>query len=120
MDCTGSPTSRGLVVRDGNGVVKNSVLKTDTTKIDARSGPGSTYFYENARVLLENCDLSGYFGVHAIGKSYAEVKGCRISAPGGCFCTTDPNPVSSTIVARGCTWSGKKSDLKEGSSLVEA
>ena len=120
MDCTGSPTSRGLVVRDGNGVVKNSVLKTDTTKIDARSGPGSTYFYENARVLLENCDLSGYFGVHAIGKSYAEVKGCRISAPGGCYCTTDPNPVQSTIVARGCTWAGKKSDIQEGSSLVEA
>jgi hypothetical protein len=28
--------------------------------------------------------------------------------------------VSSTIVARGCTWSGKKSDLKDGSRLVEA
>lgn len=120
MDCTGSPTSRGLVVRDGNGVVKNSVLKTDITKIDARSGPGGTYFYESARVLLENCDLSGYFGVHAVGKSYVEVKNCTISAPGGCYCTTDPEPVSSTIVARGCTWSGKKSDLKEGSSLVEA
>ena len=119
MDCTGSPTSRGLVVRDGNGVVKNSVLKTDITKIDARSGPGGTYFYESARVIVENCDLSGYFGVHAIGKSYAEVKGCRISAPGGCFCTTDPNPVQSTIIAQGCSCSGQKTALQSGSKFEE-
>ena len=119
MDCTGSPTSRGLVVRDGNGVVKNSILKTDTTKIDARSGPGGTYFYESARVILENCDLSGYFGVHAIGKSYAEVKGCRISAPGGCFCTKDPNPVQSTIIAQGCSCSGQKTALQFGSTFEE-
>ena len=86
----------------------------------ASSFGGATYFYENARVTLDACQLYGYFGIHAIGKAYAEAKGCIISAPGGCYCTTDPNPVSSTIVARGCTWSGKKSDLKEGSSLVEA
>jgi len=120
MDCTGSPTSRGLVVRDGNGAVKNSILKTDKTKIDARSGPGATYIYEAARVLLEECALEGYFGVHAVGQSRVEAKNCQITAPGGCFCTTDPEPVSSIIRATGCSWSGKKSDIQEGSRLEEA
>lgn len=120
MDCTGSPTSRGLVVRDGNGVVKNSILKTDKIKIDARSGPGPTYFSEAARVLVEECTLEGYFGVHAVGQSRVEAKNCQITAPGGCFCTADPVPVSSIIRATGCAWSGKKSDIQEGSSLVEA
>lgn len=120
MDCTGSPTSRGLVVRDGNGVVKNSILKTDKTKIDARSGPGATYISKAARVLVEECTLEGYFGVHAVGRSRVEAKNCQITAPGGCFCTTDPEPVSSIIRATGCTWSGKKSDIQGGSSLVEA
>ena len=120
MNCTGSPTSRGLVVRDGNGVVKNSILKTDKTKIDARSGPGATYISKAARVLVEECALEGYFGVHAVGRSRVEAKNCQITAPGGCFCTTDPEPVSSIIRATGCTWSGKKSDIQEGSSLVEA
>mgnify|MGYP000911679125 FL=1 len=120
MDCTGSPTSRGLVVRDGNGVVKNSILKTDKIKIDARSGPGATYISEAARVLLEECALEGYFGVHAVGQSRVEAKNCQITAPGGCYCTTDPEPVSSIIRATGCTWSGKKSDIQGGSSLVEA
>jgi len=119
MDCTGSPTSRGLVVRDGNGVVKNSNLKTDKTKIDARSGPGATYFYEAARVLLEKCTLEGYLGVHAVGPSYVEAKNCQIIAPGGCYCTTDPQPVSSTIIAEGCTCSGKKTALQSGSTFEE-
>ena len=57
---------------------------------------------------------------HAIGAAKAIARRCTITAPGGCFCTTDPDPVSSTIVTRGCTWSGKKSDIQEGSSLVEA
>jgi len=73
-----------------------------------------------ACVLLEACQIEGYFGIHAVGKSYAEAKNCQIVAPGGCYCTTDPNPVQSTIVARGCTWAGKKSDIQEGSSLMEA
>lgn len=120
MDCTGSPTSRGLVVRDGNGVVKNSILKTDKTKIDARSGPGATYISKAARVLVEECTLEGYFGVHAVGRSRVEAKNCQITAPGGCYCTTDPEPVSSIIRVTGCTWSGKKSDIQGGSSLVEA
>jgi hypothetical protein len=119
MDCTGSPTSRGLVVRDGNGAVKNSILKTDKTKIDARSGPGATYIYEAARVLLEECALEGYFGVHAVGQSRVEAKNCQITAPGGCFCTTDPEPVSSIIRATGCTCTGKKTALQAGSTFEE-
>ena len=118
MDCTKAASSYGFVVRDGNGTIKNSILKSDPTK--ASSYGGATYITKKARVLLEACRVEGYFGIHAVGKSYAEAKNCQIVAPGGCYCTKDPNPVSSTIVARGCTWSGKKSDLKEGSSLVEA
>jgi len=118
MDCSKAASSYGFVVRDGNGTIKNSILKSDPGK--ASSFGGATYFYEQARVLLEACRVEGYFGIHAVGKSYAEAKNCQIVAPGGCYCTKDPNPVSSTIVARGCTWAGKKSDIQEGSSLVEA
>jgi hypothetical protein len=117
MDCTNAPNSLGLVVRDGNGVVKNSILKNDKTK--ASSLGGATYFYEGARVLLQSCQIEGYFGIHAIGRSYAEANNCLIVAPGGCYCTTDPSPVSSTIVAKSCTWSGKKCDIQEGSSFLE-
>ena len=119
MDCTGSATSRGLVVRDGNGVVKDSILKTDQTKDDSRSGPGATYIYKKARVKLDKCVLEGHLGVHAIGESYVEVNNCQITAPGGCFCTTDPNPVQSKIIATGCTCSGKKATLQDGSTFEE-
>lgn len=119
MDCTGSPTSRGLVVRDGNGVVKDSILKTDQTKDDTRSGPGATYIYKKARVKLDKCALEGHLGVHAIGESYVEVNNCQITAPGGCFCTTDPNPVQSKIIATGCTCSGLKKALQDGSTFEE-
>ncbi len=118
MDCSKAASSYGFVVRDGAGSIKNSILMSDPNK--ASSFGGATYFYESARVLLEACQIEGHFGIHAVGKSYAEAKNCQIVAPGGCYCTTDPKPVSSTIVARGCTWAGKKSDIKEGSSLVEA
>ena len=119
MNCVGSAKSRGLVVRDGYGTVKGCTLKTDQTKNDARSGPGATYIYEGARVRLEKCVLEGYFGVHAIGKSQVEADNCQITAPGGCFCTTDPNPVQSKIIATGCTCSGKKTVLQSGSAFEE-
>ena len=119
MDCTGSATSRGLVVRDGNGIVKDCTLKTDQTKDDSRSGPGATYIYKRAKVRLEKCNLAGYFGVHAIGNSQVEAIRCKITAPGGCFCTTDPNPVQSKIIATGCTCSGLKKALQDGSSFEE-
>jgi len=118
MDCSKAASSYGFVVRDGNGTIKNSVLKSDPAK--ASSYGGATYITEKARVLLEACQIEGHFGIHAVGKSYAEANNCQIVAPGGCYCTKDPNPVSSTIVARGCTWAGKKSDIQEGSSLMEA
>lgn len=119
MNCVGATKSRGLVVRDGSGIVKNTILKTDQTKDDTRSGPGATYIYEGANVRLEDCDLEGYLGVHAIGRSHVEAIRCKITAPGGCFCTTDPNPVQSKIIATGCTCSGKKTALQAGSTFEE-
>lgn len=118
MDCSKSKGAYGLVVRDGSGVVKNSSLKNDRKKKDSTGG--ATYIYEAARVSLEDCQLSGWFGIHAIGSAQVEALRCRLEAPGGCYCTTDNAPVSSTIKATGCTWSGKKSDLGEGSRLEEA
>jgi hypothetical protein len=119
MNCVGATKSRGLVVRDGYGTVKGCTLKTDQTKNDARSGPGATYIYEAAKVRLEKCNLAGYLGVHVIGSSQVEVNNCQITAPGGCFCTTDPNPVSSSIIAEGCTCAGKKTALQSGSTFEE-
>ena len=118
MDCSKARGAYGLVVRDGYGRVAGSSLKNDKKKRDSTGG--ATYIYEAARVYLEGCQLSGWFGIHAIGSSRVEAIGCRLEAPGGCYCTTDASPVSSIIRAAGCTWAGKKSDLGEGSRLEEA
>ena len=118
MDCTKAKGAYGLVVRDGSGVVKGSILKNDKKKHDSTGG--ATYIYEAARVVLDDCRLSGWFGIHAIGSSQVEAIGCHLEAPGGCYCTTDASPVSSIIRAEKCTWSGKKSDLGEGTKLEEA
>ncbi|MDD3984035.1 MAG: right-handed parallel beta-helix repeat-containing protein [Candidatus Omnitrophica bacterium] len=117
MDCSKATSSYGFVVRDGNGSIKNSILKSDPTK--ASSYGGATYITEKARVLLEDCQIEGNMGIHAVGKSYAEAKDCNITAPGGCFCTTDPNPVQSTIIAQGCSCSGQKTALQSGSKFEE-
>lgn len=117
MDCSKAKRAYGLVVRDGFGVVKNSSLKNDQKKRDSTGG--ATYIYEAAQVRLEDCKLSGWIGIHAIGSSQVEAQRCHLEAPGGCYCTTDASPVSSVIKATGCTWSGKKSDLGEGSTLSE-
>jgi hypothetical protein len=117
MDCSKAKGAYGLVVRDGSGVVMRSSLKNDHKKKD--SAGGATYIYEAARVSLEDCQLEGWFGIHAIGSSQVEAIGCRLEAFGGCYCTTDGAPVSSSIKARRCSWSGKKSDLAESSSLSE-
>lgn len=117
MDCSKAKGAYGLVVRDGYGQVKGSSLKNDPKKRDSTGG--ATYIYEAAGVRLEDCQLSGWFGLHAIGSSRVEAIGCRLEAPGGCYCTTDASPVSSIIRAEKCSWSGKKSDLGEGSELVE-
>lgn len=117
MDCTKAAKPYGLAVRDGSGAVKNSILKNSKARRDSTGG--ATYIYEAAQVRLEDCQLSGWFGIHAIGSSQVEAIGCRLEAPGGCYCTTDKAPVSSTIRAENCTWAGKKSDLGEGSRLDE-
>jgi hypothetical protein len=118
MDCSKATEAYGLNCRDARGTVRKSALKSDIMKQSSLGG--ATYLYGVADILLEDCTLEGWFGVHAIGEARATVKRCKITAPGGCFCTTDPDPVSSTIIAEGCTWSGKKSDIQEGSRLVEA
>jgi hypothetical protein len=117
MDCSKAASSYGFVVRDGAGSIKNSILMSDPNK--ASSFGGATYFYESARVLLEACQIEGHFGIHAVGKSYAEAKNCQIVAPGGCYCTTDIDPVQSKIIAEKCTWAGKKEAMQEGATLIE-
>lgn len=118
MDCSKAKEAYGLNCRDARGMVRKSSLKSDVAKHDSRGG--ATYLYGVAEIELEDCQLEGWFGVHAIGAAKAIARRCTITAPGGCFCTTDPDPVQSTIIAEGCTWAGKKSDIQEGSSLVEA
>lgn len=118
MDCSKAKGAYGLVVRDGYGRVAGSSLKNDKKKKDSTGG--ATYIYEAAQVRLEGCQLSGWFGIHAIGSSQVEALRCRLEAPGGCYCTTDASPVSSIIRAEKCTWGGKKSDLGDGSALEES
>lgn len=119
MDCSKSKEAYGLNCRDARGTVRKSSLKSDTKKQSSLGG--ATYFYggEGTEIELEDCQLEGWFGVHAIGKSKATARRCNITAPGGCFCTTDPDPVQSTIIAEQCTWSGKKTALQAGSTFSE-
>jgi hypothetical protein len=117
MDCSKATGAYGLNCRDARGTVRKSILKSDVAKQDYRGG--ATYFYGVADVVLEDCALEGWFGVHAIGEAKATVKRCTITAPGGCFCTTDPDPVQSTIIAEGCTCTGKKTALQAGSTFEE-
>lgn len=117
MDCSQTTGSYGLMIRDGTGLVENSVLKSSQTREDSTGG--ATYIIEGSRVRFEACILEGWFGIHAIGRSYAEVMNCQITAPGGCFCTTDMVPVQSTIIAEDCTWSGTKTAMQEGATFLE-
>lgn len=116
MDCTPATDAYGLVVRDGTGQVRRSVLKNDKAKTDSTGG--ATYIYESSRVLFDDCQLEGFFGIHAVGRSHVEAKNCRLVAPGGCFCTTDPNPVQSTIVVKNCTCSGLKTAMQKGATII--
>jgi len=117
MDCTKAAKSYGLNIASAIGKVTNSVLKSDKNK--ASSLGGATYAQGETNVLLEDCEIEGFFGVHAIGCARVEALRCTITAPGGCFCTTDPDPVQSTIIAEGCTWSGKQKALQSGSTFEE-
>ena len=117
MDCSKATSSYCLNCRDARGTVRKSVLKSDVAKQDSRGG--ATYLYGVSDILLEDCQLEGWFGVHVIGEAKATVRRCKITAPGGCFCTTDPDPVQSTIIAEACTCSGKKTALQAGSTFEE-
>jgi len=117
MDCTDTTGSYGLMIRDGTGTVKYSVLVSSKTREDSTGG--ATYIIEGSRVRFEDCILEGWFGIHAIGRSYVEARNCKITAPGGCFCTTDLAPVQSTIIAEGCTWAGTKTAMQEGATFQE-
>lgn len=117
MDCTNTIGSYGLMIRDGTGNVENSVFKSNPSREDSTGG--ATYVYEGSHVLFDNCELSGYYGIHAFGRAYVESKNCRITAPGGCYCTLDFDPVQSTIVAENCEWSGEKLAMKDGATFIE-
>lgn len=117
MNCTNTTGSYGLMIRDGTGLVENSVLVSSKTREDSTGG--ATYIIEGSKVLFEDCILEGWFGIHAIGRSYVEARDCKITAPGGCFCTTDLAPVHSTIIAEGCTWSGTKTAMQAGATFLE-
>jgi len=117
MDCSKATAAYGLNCRDARGTVRKSALKSDIMKQSSLGGATYIQGGPKTEIELEDCTLEGYFGVHAVGAAKAIARRCTIVAPGGCFCTTDPDPVQSTIIAEGCTWAGKKSDIQEGSSL---
>ena len=118
MDCTKTTGSYGFMVRDGTGTIKDSILKSNKNRHDSTGG--ATYLIEQAHVTFDNCVIEGYYGIHAIGQSYAEVKNCKLVTTGGCYVTVDPfNPVSSTIKVSNSKCSGKKSDIQAGSNLIE-
>jgi hypothetical protein len=115
MNCTNTTGSYGLMIRDGTGTVKYSVLVSSKTREDSTGG--ATYILEGSDVLFDNCLIEGYFGVHAIGRAHVEVTNCRIDAPGGCYCMTDLVPVQSTIVARDNTCTGKELATQDGATF---
>lgn len=118
MDCTKTTGSYGFMVRDGTGIIKDSTLKSNKNRHDSTGG--ATYLIEQAHVTFDNCIVEGYYGIHAIGQSYAEVTNCKLVTTGGCYNTIDPfNPVSSTIKVSNSECSGKKSDIQAGSNLIE-
>lgn len=117
MDCTDTTGSYGLMIRDGTGLVENSVLVSSKTREDSTGG--ATYIIEGSQVRFESCTLEGWFGIHAIGRSYVEARNCSLTAPGGCFAMTDLAPVQSTIIAEDCSWSGTKTAMQEGATFLE-
>jgi len=118
MDCTDTIGAYGLMIRDGTGTVKHSFLTSSQTREDSTGG--ATYITEGSKVLFEDCLLEGWFGIHAIGRSYVEARNCTITAPGGCFCTTDLAPVQSTIIDYGNTCIGLERAMQEGAAFYNA
>jgi hypothetical protein len=118
MDCSSMPNAYGFSVKSSKGTISNSTLGNSQSRHDSRGG--ATYIWGEAVLIIKKSTLSGYFGVHGIGRSYTIVQNCTISANGACYCTTDPDPVSSIIVAEGCTWSGVKLLMKAGATFKES
>ena len=115
MDCTNTIGAYGLMIRDGTGLVEDSVLVSSKTREDSTGG--ATYIQEGSDVKFTNCRTEGYFGIHAVGRSRVEVSNCQIDAPGGCYCMTDLVPVQSTIVARDNTCTGKELATQAGATF---
>ena len=117
MDCTDTTGSYGLMIRDGTGTVDDSGLRSSKTREDSTGG--ATYIQEGSYVKFTNCQIEGYFGIHAVGRSRVEVSNCQIDAPGGCYCMTDLLPVQSTIMARDNTCTGKELATQEGATFYK-
>ena len=117
MDCTDTTGSYGLMIRDGTGLVEDSVLVSSKTREDSTGG--ATYIQEGSDVKFTNCQIEGYFGIHAVGRSRVEVTNCQIDAPGGCYCMTDLVPVQSTIAARDNICTGKELATQEGATFYK-
>lgn len=115
MDCTDTTGSYGLMIRDGTGLVEDSVLVSSKTREDSTGG--ATYIQEGSDVKFTNCQIEGYFGIHAVGRSRVEVTNCQIDAPGGCYCMTDLVPVQSTIAARDNICTGKELATQAGATF---
>jgi hypothetical protein len=115
MDCTNTIGAYGLMIRDGTGLVEDSVLVSSKTREDSTGG--ATYIQEGSDVKFTNCRTEGYFGIHAVGRSRVEVSNCQIDAPGGCYCMTDLVQVQSTIVARDNTCTGKELATQDGATF---
>ena len=116
MDCTKAAKSYGLAIISARGKVTNSDLKSDAAK--GNSYGGATYFTEEADACIEDSKIKGFFGIHAVSQARATAIRCNITAIGGCLCTTDPEPVKSTIVAKGCVYSGLVRNLQAGSTIT--
>ena len=116
MDCTNASKSYGLAVISARGKITRSILKSDKNKVNSYGG--ATYFTEESDVSIEDSKIEGLFGIHAIMQARVTAIRCNIIAPGGCFCTTDPDPVQSTIVVKNCTCSGLKTAMQKGATII--
>lgn len=116
MDCTNASKSYGLAVISARGKITRSILKSDKNKVNSYGG--ATYFTGESDASIEDSKIEGLFGIHAIMQARVTAIRCNIIAPGGCFCTTDPDPVQSTIVVKNCTCSGLKTAMQKGATII--
>ena len=117
MDSSRYTTSYGMNMRNAVGKVIDCALKNNVNMRDSRGG--ATYITGKSIVEFKKDVMNGFFGVHAIGNARVIADDCDINAVGGCFCTTDIDPVNSLIVNKGCRCSGKKLELSDASTYKE-